>query len=403
MRASTWQLVWNPVGESPRVLLDYDDLMDDEIQRSLSQLTSVLRYDGATAGRPVGRLNKRRRLTLVRQIRVGSPEESWAGVLEGAAADPWNEKQLLKITRLDGAATYVRAALLNSDRTPVSDGGLPCYREQISLRVDSGLVPTGPLLTIINGWFNPPILGGGTSSGGITIVIDGEDTGLEPGDIIHVGGVTGVPDGAYPVSGVSTGGGSTTVTVTAPTNNHPRDETDISGSHRDGTVFWQYTGSKIYIDGCTGPGTWQWRLNGSSWTSFTPDSFGRFEVPLGIQTAQIGYNGWWSTVTSEPGETIIDPLPIDGGSHERPAGGSVNESTIGKTITVELGNSGTVVDTQDVTLSIMANKAHSIGGAQNHTLSRSAISFSLHGNGGTSRRDTGVSQPITGGNVQKLQ
>ena len=392
MRDSAWKVTWAPAAETPLVLMDYGDLMDDEIARDVIQLVDIGRFDQAATGLPYGRGNKKRRLELTRTVEFDTAAESWQAMIDAAASDPWKVKELLQITPLSGGSQFVRAAILSISRETVTLP-YPGYREKLSLRVDGGLVPSGPLLTIIGGWFNPPIVGGGTTSGGITIIVDDDTPDLTEGDAIYISGVSGVSSGYYLVTGVN----GNQVTVGAPTNNAPRHEGEqVEGISENGYVDMEYGPCTLYVDGMGDGAAYTYFVNGVGPATITPDAFGRAVINIGTLVSRITYDDWE--------HLSLDPLPIDGQNHS-PGDGPPDflvEETGPSGWTVELTRNGALRDTQEITPSWKTSKTWNVFGGASHILvAPSGATFDLHANGSTSRRDTGVSQPITGGSAQK--
>ena len=136
MRASAWRITWNPSGATPRVLLDFGDLMDDEIARGIAQAVDVGRFDQAATGRPYGRGNRKRRLEFGRVLKFDTAAESWVAMLAADASDPWGEKQSLQVDSLSGPPKLCTAALPSVTREIVSQPFVG-YRERHILRVSA--------------------------------------------------------------------------------------------------------------------------------------------------------------------------------------------------------------------------------------------------------------------------
>ena len=82
MRNSEWQIAWGATGETPRLLLDRGDTLQNEITRSVVQLTDTGRFIGAKSGRPRGRGNRRRRLEFSCLQEFDSAIEAFQSMLE---------------------------------------------------------------------------------------------------------------------------------------------------------------------------------------------------------------------------------------------------------------------------------------------------------------------------------
>jgi hypothetical protein len=398
---SNWRITWNPSGESPVVLLDYGDEMEAEISGELAALVDISRYDTAPNGRPYGRGNRKRRLEFTRYRYYANPIAAFQAMLAANAADPWKEKQLLRIEPLLGS-TYGRAAVLSVTREPVTDR--PGFLEKWALRWNRGLTLTGDPFTVIGGWFNDPIVGGGTSSGSITIILDDDDHGLTEGNVVYLSGVTGVRPGYYPVTGVS----GRNVTIGAETNNAPRlIVAGVTGGSEAGTVELEFDGT-LYLDGMTGGGTYEVLKPGDvAWTEVIPDAFGRQTVPLSPPNSLITYgNPPLGLTNSWQGAENGDVLELDGQQHANPSGGVNPVDESGPTgWTAKLRHNGIQVDEQTIQPSWATAKTWQDSGPADHILAsgKTAI-FTLHAPGaGTTRRDTGVSNTITGGTIQKTE
>ena len=403
MRESVWRITWDPAGASPRVLLDYGDLMDDEIARSVSQVVDVGRFDQAVNGRPYGRSNRKRRLEFTRELNFPTAVEAWAAMLESATQDPWGDKQVLKIAPLSGGSQFVRAAILNIEREPVTPP-FPGYQEHVALRVNGGLTPSGSPLTVTGGWYNPPVVGGGTASGGITIILDGTSTGITTGNVVKVTGITGVADGNYQVTGVSTGGGKTQVDIDAASNQRPREE--LTGMHTwaSGQLCVANYPLAIHAFGCPVDGSlWQFRIDGTAPQGLSSPVFGVRTANAGAPST-IQFGVWHGSGFSDPPPPLTNPLPLDGtsGYPNRRAAPYDHVTQTGPTsITVELLRDGAVVDTQVISPSWSSEVSYHPSEDATSVVGPTAT-ITLHGNGETDRLDTGIAEQITGGSVQKL-
>ena len=78
MRESSWRIEWAATGESPTRLLDYGELMPEEIGREGRQAHDIGRPDLAIWGTPAGRANAGRTLAFRRIDDHDTQPESWA-------------------------------------------------------------------------------------------------------------------------------------------------------------------------------------------------------------------------------------------------------------------------------------------------------------------------------------
>ena len=399
MRDSDWRITWNPAGETPRVLLDFGDPMDGEIQRDLVQVVDVGRFDQATQGRPFGRKNRKRRLEFNRLVEFDSSAEAFLAMIDAAMNDPWGEKSLIQIAPKFAGSIYGRAALLSFERDLVTQPK-PGYTEKYAFRIDSGTTgpATGSPITIISGTFNPPIEGGGTASGGITVTVP-PGHGLAEGDIVFVRGVNGVTPGYYPVSGVS----GNNVTIDAGSNQTPAPEEwgDVTGGQNSGAVQAVYD-AVIHASGMTNvTATYAWKYANESVGSLrtiTPDSYGRATITTGGYIARIDYSNWLNGATP-----VLNPLLLDGTNKVGLVGQVVTEG-FGPVLHVELWKNGSKIDEHVVRVKGRANKHYLAGSFSVNTVTTGkTVTLTLLADGGSTRLATGVSESIESGTVQKAE
>jgi len=408
MRESGWRITWNPAGESSRVLLDFGDLMDGEIQRDLVQVVDVGRFDQATQGRPFGRKNRKRRLEFNRLVEFTNGAEAFLSMLDAASNDPWGEKQLIQIAPILGGSAYGRAALLSFEREFVTQP-YPGYVEKYAFRIDSGTTGPGtPAITILEGWFNPPVEGGGTSSGSITVTLP-PDHGIVAGDVVYVSGVSGVTSGYYPVTNVS----GNNVTIGAASNGQPVEEfpdvfgTDALDPHNPnesphfgaGAVNFNGTVS-LHVSGMTEVGaSYQWR-SGGDWNDISPDGFGRAEITFSTRLLRIDHGAWYRA--SYSGAVLI----IDGETQPpqaNPPGFQVTESRTFLDL-FELRKNGVKIDEHRISPNFKTRKLHTYMGPRFHEVATGkTVTATLRADGGMARLGTGVAEIITSGTVQKAE
>jgi hypothetical protein len=215
MRESDWQIRWNPLGESPEVLLDFGDLMEDEIARQLAASVAVGRFDFAPSAIVTTRKNLKRRLEFSRFIEHDTNGEAVEECSARTLAGPWS-KGLISLRHQEGGERLMKAALMGSSHDPDFAGPGPRSLHAYRFRVTpQELVPLGDPVTIIGGWYNPP-------GNGITIIIPG-GSGVVPGGTITIPtGIPGVIPGVYPVGGVQPGAnGHDEVTIDVPHDEEP--------------------------------------------------------------------------------------------------------------------------------------------------------------------------------------
>lgn len=212
MRDSDWRIVWNPLGASPRVLLDYDDLMEEETARALEQLVDIGRFDFAASGQPASRGNLRQRLEFSRRDAHATAAQSWDACQAALAEDPWGMKSLVQVVPRGGTPRLHSAALLSSNHQPATDGPEPESVHHYAFRVaPQWMLSLGSGIAVIGGYYNGP-------NTIIIVIPEGEGEDIEPGDTVLVDGVPGVPGGYYPVV---SGGGSGTLGLGTPKGKAP--------------------------------------------------------------------------------------------------------------------------------------------------------------------------------------
>jgi hypothetical protein len=397
-RESPWRITWNPAGATPRVLLEFGDPMDGEIQRDLVQVVDVGRFDQAILGRPYGRKNRKRRLEFNRLVEFASNAEAFVAMLEAAANDPWGEKQLVQIAPMAGGSAYGRAALLSVDRQFVTQP-FPGFSERYAFRIDGGSTAPGtPAITIIGGVYNPPIAGGGTTSGSITVNL-GSGHGLVVGDVVYVSGVSGVANGYYPVTGVN--GNNVTVAASSSQPGGADVYPDITGEDGSGIVRLNLT-TELRISGLTEVGAaYAWKFANQSTVLLQPiteiDPYGRAVINRTVDADSINYQSWEGA--------LLNPLPIDGQNHNYTHLGSVytvSEWRTQQRTHVELWKNGAKVDEHKVLLNWTTEKHYQAGGPTLHDIpAGKTLVLTLRADGGTARQSTGFAEAITGGTIQK--
>ncbi len=123
MRSSDWQITWDPAGIS-RVLLDYDDLMENEIRTSGEQLAGQGRSDFALRAVALSCKNVKRRLEFGRRLPHTTAAASWAAAVDELTAMPWGIKGTLRIAPRGGTVRNYTACILSSRHGPVVADGL---------------------------------------------------------------------------------------------------------------------------------------------------------------------------------------------------------------------------------------------------------------------------------------
>lgn len=300
MRESDWQIRWNPLSDAPAVLLDFDDVMEGEIARSMTSAVDASRLDFAASAQVVARGNVKRRLEFGRRIEHDTNAESWEACSAAVLAGPW-AKGVISVRDRYGNDRLLRAALLSSSHEPQSGGALPASFHGYAFRVTPiNLVASGGI-TIIGGWYNPPTGGVGGTPGGPSIVITVPGgSGLNPGDTVYIPGgvIPGVIPGYYPVGGVSSGGGQDHVTVDAPHDKEPFEgsedalivfNNDLPTSPFSGNYFASIKGSvqittevpiEVYAEVTPGSG-FDWRAYGAGVHSISSQRFHNPGIALG--------------------------------------------------------------------------------------------------------------------------
>ena len=277
MRDSSWRITWDPLGISPRVMLDFGNLMEREIALDGSQLSAIGTFDFAVSATPSARGNRRRRLEFGKRVGHDSDTAAWHECALQLAAGPWGGSAagVLELRPREGSALLMRAALLSSSHEPASDHGIAESVHEWSFRCTKlSFATVGDGITIFGGWYNPP-------GGGITIIVP-PGSGITPGTVVYVDGVPGIPPGYYGVGGVSSGSGSGGGDVLTLPNAEPdRDMPSQAGRLEfDGVV----TGSKygnanvtfpdceIRVSGCDDGAAYEvW--NGTTWQGIVPDTW----------------------------------------------------------------------------------------------------------------------------------
>jgi len=396
MRSSEWRIVWDPLGDSPRVLLDYDDLMSDELAQSLAAAMDVGRPDFALSAVPISRKNVRREMAFSKVVSYESPEESWQGCAVELLATPWGQKMPLHVIARNQGERYFIATPISSSHRPTIGFGTPEAVHSWAFRVGPySFIPTGPPVTIIGGWFNPP-------GEGIVIIIPGEDA-VNPGDTVNVIGVPGVKDGYYPVGGTSNVGGNTNVSIPGADHNEPGQGNggEVAGSSRNGSVTMRYNSCRIQFRNVGDGMSYQYRHNGGPWVNLGTVIGSTKLVDIGQISNTRSYTSWFNTssVPPPPVPIPLDPLILDGQS--RPNGSGINCGQAKEAgDTVILRRNGVEVDSQHIDPDWWATKTWLGSGPANHSINASgSILFTLNGNGADERDATGVSEPISSGTL----
>ncbi|MBB5351344.1 hypothetical protein HNR46_001580 [Haloferula luteola] len=408
MRESDWRVVWDPDGESPWVILDFGDLMPEELAQSLAQTVTVGRFDLAPTGKPAGGGNRIKRLKIGKVTEHGSSAEVLHGWCSAIAADPWGAKKLLKVMPREGAARWFRAALETSDHQVIE---FQRTQHTWDFRIGIGLVQAGDGVTIIGGYYNPPT--DETPNGTITIEIpSGSGPGgndYNPGDKVQITGVAGINDGVYTVGGTGNGGaGGQSLEVDADHDEPPVETYEVSGGGQSGTHT--VTGAyKIHFVGCSG-GAYSYRVQGGAWQSLgSLDANGDGQVTGARSLSFVIYQNWWYSTNTPP---VLDPLVIASGNSYANGGpeGSNCTCTVDVGVTVELRKDGEIIDSHQVVIANRASKTYA-GGSSNTTTARAGmVLFTLLGAGveGTDeerdsqRYPTGAPKTISGGTASPM-
>lgn len=199
-RESDWQIMWEPLGEGARLLLDFGDLMDGEIVMPRDASGYTGRSDFAPSAVPVSRGNARRRIEFIRRDEHASNAESWEACSQEIASLPWGTKGVISLRYRGGLERYFVAAVANSTHEPATGGPLAESVHEVSLRVtplSALILPDGIIVTggyfVPGGSYHVPQLPPGTSiPDGSGVIVTGTP-GVIPGNYTVGGG--GVPPG----------------------------------------------------------------------------------------------------------------------------------------------------------------------------------------------------------------
>jgi len=124
IRLSNWRIVWDAGGTVPRVLLDFGDSMDAEIQIPREMVTDIGRPDFALSGIPISRGNRKRRVEFSRRDEHATGVAAWQAVFNALRSDPWGKKSALSIQPEGGTARLYDAALLSASHRPTTEDGV---------------------------------------------------------------------------------------------------------------------------------------------------------------------------------------------------------------------------------------------------------------------------------------
>lgn len=124
IRESSWQIIWDADGDTPVTLLDYDELMEEEIRMPRESLASTGKPDFSLRAILAGRKNVKGRLEFTRRTPHATGVQSWQAALAALAAAPWGLKRVLSIQPLGGDARLYTAALLSSRHRPALGDGI---------------------------------------------------------------------------------------------------------------------------------------------------------------------------------------------------------------------------------------------------------------------------------------
>lgn len=307
MRESDWQIRWEPMGDSPEVLLDFGDLMENEIARQLAASVAVGRFDFAPSATVATRMNLKRSLEFSRYIEHASAAEAFEACSAKSLAGPWT-KGLISLRHNEGGERLMKAALMSSTHEPDLSGPEPRSLHAYRFRVTpQELVPLGDAVTIIGGWYNPP-------GSGIVINIP-SGSGVVPGGTITLPtGIPGVIPGTYPVTGVTpVGGGQDSVEVDVDHDQESIDEPyavpDFESAHEAspsaGPAYWGqlrgevevFTDTPIEVWRAGSGGALGWFPYAAGTWSFLSDDFDD-TAPAGLAE--------WTGLTD-----IITPRPVE--------------------------------------------------------------------------------------------
>jgi hypothetical protein len=406
MRESSWRITWNPLGTTPRVMLDFGDLMEREVALDGVQLAAVGTFDFALSATPSSRGNRRRRLDFGKTVGHDSDASAWHECAIQLAAGPWGGEAagVIELRPRAGSALLLCAALLSTAHEPSAEGGIAESVHEWSFRCTRlSFATVGEGINIIGGWYNSP-------GGGVTIIIPG-GSGVVPGDVIHVGGVPGLPPGYYNV-GSSTGGepGGGQV-ITLPNAEPDRGKREygarlalagVSTASKNGSVHVTYPGSEVRVSGCDDGAAYQvW--NGASWVGIAPDVWGRATVAITV-VSSIQFGPWWGAPGDFlPGPPLLTPLPIDGIARDNLRGGECAQTTP-SSVTVKLRRNGVEIHQATFAPSWETEDTYVGGSPANASLNASSgVVLSLIGPGGGIVHEVGMPGQITGGTVTKVQ
>jgi len=403
MRESSWRITWNPLGSSPRVMLDFGDLMEREIALDSSQLSAVGAFDFDLSATPSARGNRRRRLDFGKRKAHDSDSASWHECGVQLAAGPWGGSAagVIEIRPRVGSALLLRAALLSSTHEPVSDFGIAESVHEWSFRCTKlAFTMIGGGINIIGGWYNPP-------GGGITVIIP-PGSGIIPGDVVLVDGIAGVPGGYYPVGSVGSSGGSPSITLPTaePERDKPSQESalqlpPVSTASKTGNIHVTYPDCEIRVIGCS-DGAFYDVWNGSTWVGVSPDWMGNVTITKDL-VSTLAFGPWWGTLTDVlPGPPTLTPLPIDG--QDRPNGAAICEQDGPSRIVVKLRRNGVEINSATFAPRWQTSNAYMFGRPANASLDaeRSAV-LTLIGPGGGTPFDLGVPGEILNGTISKVE
>lgn len=135
MRDSDWIITWNPGGETARVLLNFEDLMDSEIRLPKQQLSTAGKSDFSIKATMIARGNASRRLEFTKRLAHTTAAQSWDACLSALQTAPWGEKGILRIQPRGGTVRNYSAALLNSRHRPSFEDGFIESIHQFAFRI----------------------------------------------------------------------------------------------------------------------------------------------------------------------------------------------------------------------------------------------------------------------------
>jgi len=143
IRLSNWRIVWDAGGTSPRVLLDFGDPMDAEIQLPRDQVTDVGRPDFSLSGIPISRGNRKRRIEFSRRDEHANGVAAWQAVFNALRTDPWAIKATLSIQPEGGTARLYDAALLSASHHPTTEDGAVESVHSYAFRISPKTIGSG--------------------------------------------------------------------------------------------------------------------------------------------------------------------------------------------------------------------------------------------------------------------